>query len=233
MSPHRFGATVSTAALVLAAGCLPCGYSYHPAQGHHGPSPGARRTVGAPAGAEASRPGEREVAAAPAVATAAEARPGGRLVAGLSGGFMISDGIGPGGDLVFTYRLDDFVGIRFSVGRYSLGDEYREESVTPILVRAVFATPMACSSTHRSFVGIGAGLLFSEGGGSDHDYMYYPPVYAPAPIEDACSEETVYLLEWGRECVMEDSRRARVQVGLLLGDRAEGVSFSFGMDFGG
>ena len=178
MGLHRFGATVPAAAFALAAGCLPCGHSYQAVRGHQGPSPGARRTAGpsprvATAGAGASRSVGREVAAALPAAAAPPEGQAGRVVAGVNAGFIMSDGMGPGADLTFTYRLDDFVGIRFSVGRYALGYEYREK-VTPILVRAVFATPMACSPSHRSFVGIGAGLLFSEGGGSDYDCMYYP-----------------------------------------------------------
>jgi len=212
MRLHHSGVAVSMAALLSVTGCLMSGHPYRTARLRSRPVANASE--------------ELDDAPAPAVLPSHSGttgkRQGGRLVAGLNAGFMISEGVGPGAELTFTRRMDDFIGIRFSVGHYGLSDGDYETSLTPILVRAVFSTPLRHSASHRSCLGLGAGFVIA-----DEIDGYYPPYI------QTHSSDPVYIVEWGREHVMEDSRTTRIMAGFLINDRLGGISLTFGMDFGG
>jgi len=211
MRLHHSGVAVSTAALLSATGCLMSGHPYRSAR--------LRSRPVAKASEEPDDAPTPDVVPSDSGSTGKQR--GGSLVAGLNAGFMISDGVGPGAELTFTHRMDDFVGIRFSVGHYELSEWEYQANLTPIMVRAVFSTPLRHSASHRSCLGLGAGFVIA-----DERDGYYPHIQTH-------SSDPVYIIEWGREHVMEDSRTTRIMAGFLINDRLGGLSLSFGMDFGG
>ncbi len=152
---------------------------------------------------------------------ASSAGKGGKVVAGFNAGFMISEGIGPGADITYTYRMSDFVGIRFSVGQYELSDTDYKASLMPVLVRAVFSTPLRWSKSHRTCVSLGGGFLIAD----ESEGYFFPPTKTH-------SKDPVYVIEYGREHVMDNSRTARMMAGIFINNHVGGLIFSFGMDFG-
>jgi hypothetical protein len=228
--------TICAAALSLVTGCFVSPYGYGPANRYYAPMPNAytppayRAPAPTPPAAYTPPPPPAAPAAPPATARGPVRNPSvapkSKLVPGFDMGFMMDEGIGPGGNVTLTYRIDTFVGLRLSAGYFDISDSYSRRTVVPVIVRAVFSTPVKVSKDHRNYCGIGVGRFISDI--VEEGYYYYP---YPQTFEDH-SEVTVYVLEWGREFLLSNARTARAQVGFYFGEGAGGVSFTCGVDFG-
>jgi len=152
---------------------------------------------------------------------------------GVGAGFMLSDGIGPGVDLVGTAWFSELVGLRVSLGYYTIDQEDGRESivVAPLLIRAVFAAPPAPDQAFRKYWAFGIGKHFVDEDDHDDDYdPYYYPVSHPP--ETADGEPWLCLIEGGREYVLRDGSRLFTAIGLRLGDDSGGLAFRMGIEFG-
>jgi len=155
---------------------------------------------------------------------------------GVGAGFMLSDEIGPGVDLVGTVWFSELVGLRVSLGYYAIDQEGGRESVVvmPLLIRALFAAPPAPDQAFRKYWGFGISKHFvDEDDHNDDDYYdpYYYPVSYPPEADDA--EPWLCLIEGGREYLLRDGSRLFTAIGLRLGDDSVGLAFRMGVEFGG
>ncbi|MHC4503519.1 MAG: hypothetical protein ACYTFI_09460 [Planctomycetota bacterium] len=154
---------------------------------------------------------------------------------GLGAGFMLSDGIGPGADLVGTAWFSELVGLRVSLGYYTIDREDGRESVVvvPLLIRAIFAAPPAPDQAYRKYWGFGISKHFVDEDDHEdeyHDLYYYPVTCPPEPAD---GEPWLCLIECGREYVLRDGSRLFTAIGLRLGDESGGLAFRMGIEFGG
>jgi hypothetical protein len=156
---------------------------------------------------------------------------------GVGAGFMLSDEIGPGVDLVGTAWFSELVGLRVSLGYYAIDQEDGRESivVVPLLIRAVFAAPPEPDQAFRKYWGFGIGKHFVDEDDHDDYYDPYYPYYYPAPYhsEAADGEPWLCLIEGGREYVLRDGSRLFTSFGLRLGSERAGLAFRMGVEFGG
>lgn len=208
MKRNRLTALLLSPALSLAAGCYGYGqYGGDPYRrsASYNPPPPPPPAVHRPPSAEAPQ-----------------------VSMGVNIGFMISEGIGPGADLSVTVWTNEIFALRFSAGYYSLDQGYDEGTVTvmPLLVRAVFATPLAAGRAYRSYWALGMGV-HSVDYEDDYDYYYY--YYDDRSDEDG----TVYFIEGGRDYVLEGGSRVFTLIGLYMGTDTGGLAFKMGYEFGG
>lgn len=142
---------------------------------------------------------------------------------GVNVGFMISEGIGPGADLSVSVWMNEILGVRLSAGYYSLDTGYDDESITvmPLLVRAVFATPLAAGRAYRSYWALGMGVHCVE---REDEYYYY--------YDDSDDGGTVYFIEGGRDYILDGGSRMFTVVGLYMGTETGGLAFKMGFEFG-
>ncbi len=217
MTRNRSAVLLVPSLSLLAAGCL----GYGPYFGS--PFPPAEAYGVAPPSTPADLYRIQSHAPPPPVSRGPPSPAEPKVAMGVSVGFMMSEGIGPGADLVATIWLNEIVGVRLSGGYYSLDRGYDDGNtrVVPLLVRAVFATPLGEGSSYRSQWGLGMGL-FSV----DRSYPYWG-------YGGRHDEYLVYFVEAGREYLLQGNSRLFTQMGFYIGAETAALSFKMGFDFGG